>query len=254
METLYEKLIALTNGVLDIILPRFCAGCKKAKETLCENCQQSSLQKGFQCIICGARNARGEFCAPSCRRAIVQIAREENGVNRLALRQVVFVGKYNGPLHDAIWEFKYRKRRELAKPLGTMLFTKFLLLGVPLEKEKYIVIPMPLSKEKLRARGYNQAEELAKQFSAVTDIPILKNTLKKIKETKAQVETKDKEERVKNLSNVFAADENILRGHADKIVILIDDVATTGATLAHASRALTRAGAKHIIGLVVAHG
>ncbi len=254
MKTVWEKLAVASKSVLDVILPHFCAGCKKEKEALCQNCQSASFQKSFQCIICGARNQKGEFCATSCRRRLVQMASGEGQTNNaLALHQVIFAGRYNGAFHDAIWEFKYKKRRELAGPLGQMLAKKFLLLDVSHDKE-YIAIPMPLSKEKLRARGYNQAMELAEQFSQRTGIPILPNALKKIKETKAQVETKDREERAKNLSGVFAADERALAKHRDKIIILIDDVATTGATLAHASRALTRAGAKYIIGLVVAHG
>ena len=76
----------------------------------------------------------------------------------------------------------------------------------------------------------------------------------KIKETPAQVEVKDKEKRIKNLEGAFSVTENVLSFTKYKTIILIDDVATTGATLIHAARALEKSGAQKIIGLVVAHG
>ena len=92
----------------------------------------------------------------------------------------------------------------------------------------------------------NLPKKFQKQIKVETDI------LYKIKETPTQVSIKNKEKRLKNLSNVFEIKNS--EKIKDKNIILIDDVSTTGATLEEASRSLKNSGAKKIISLVVAHG
>ena len=122
----------------------------------------------------------------------------------------------------------------------------------------FAIIPIPLHFKKQYERGFNQAELLSKEFSRLSNIPLLANTLLKIKETPAQVETPNKELRIKNLEKAFQINPKISKSDlmllTSGALILIDDVATTGSTLFHAASALRIAGAKKIIGLVVAHG
>ncbi len=227
---------------LDILLPSSCAGCGRQKEAFCASCREASYKYGAGCLYCGLRNQTGLLC-PKCRRI-------KN------LSNVLWAGRYFGPLKEAIGQLKYKRRTELAAPLGGMLYKKFLEIHPDYKKERFIIIPLPLSYEKEKARGFNQAELLAKEFSGISRISLLTHSLLKIKETPAQVEVKEKDKRIKNLEGAFLADPKKLMAYGvqHKAVILIDDVATTGATLEHASGALAQAGAQKIIGLVVAHG
>ena len=137
-----------------------------------------------------------------------------------------------------------------------MLLRKFSEIFPDFESGNFIIISIPLHKNKLRRRGFNQAELLAREFSKLSNIQLLTNSLLKKKQTPAQVDVQNRETRLKNLEGAFSASADLLAAQSvgRKAVILIDDVSTTGATLIHASRALTQAGAKQIIGLVVAHG
>ena len=184
-----------------------------------------------------------------------------------------------------MWELKYGKRRELARPLAEMLAEKFAMFCENSRQASiledlaqrdgasrairqqadmrvlqnaalvgnFITIPIPLHFKRQYERGFNQAELLAKEFSKITGIAMRNDILKKIKETPAQVEVQNKELRLKNLGDAFQIS---LSNPIAKwpTIILIDDVSTTGATLMHAADALKKSGAKNITGLVVAHG
>ena len=249
----------LLNEMLDIILPRKCAGCEAPREVFCETCQASSYQKNAQCLFCGFRNHSGELCK-ECKKKF-----------GTPLKKVLWAGRYDGELKKAIWALKYGRRKELSKPLGAMLAKKFLdinaELGSPTSRgsrtsgsaSNFVIIPIPLHFKKEHERGFNQAELLAREFSKITGIEIKTNILEKIKETKAQVEVESKEARINNLEGAFLVDiqkfnNSTIQQLNHLAIILIDDVSTTGATLTHAARALANAGAKNILGLAVAHG
>jgi len=224
--------------ILNLILPRSCAGCGKSNEAFCENCQGISYKYGAHCLICGFRNNDGKICY-------------EHLLGKL---NVLWAGRYDGALREAVRQLKYRKRKELAEPLGNLLYKKFKEIYPEIKSKNCAVIPIPLHFKKEHERGFNQAELLAREFSQLSKVQFLTNMLIKIKETPAQVEVKDKEKRIKNLEGAFSVTENVLSFTKYKTIILIDDVATTGATLIHAARALEKSGAQKIIGLIVAHG
>ncbi|MDP2668721.1 MAG: double zinc ribbon domain-containing protein [bacterium] len=294
--------------ILDFLIPRRCAGCGEADEAFCAICRKASFQKGAGCLLCGFRNNTGEFCS-DCRRKRKSDFPLEVGLPN-SLKSVLWAGRYDGELKKAIWELKYGKRREIAKPLAGMMAEKFFeVIGGSLPSqqfarhgyfsakkflvlapsrsqgpEKYmpstkfrdsgtkpsalpnfLAIPIPLHFKRQYERGFNQAELLAREFSKITGIAMRNDILKKIKETPAQVEVQNKELRLKNLENAFEVSlpphrPSLLRRGAEggvvleKTIILIDDVSTTGATLMHAATALKNAGAKEIVGFVVAHG
>ncbi len=112
-----------------------------------------------------------------------------------------------------------------------------------------VLIPVPLDIKKLKLRGYNQSEELAKELSSVSRAPLLTNVLLKTASTKSQMEL-SKSEREENLRGVF------LVKNAEKItnkkILLVDDVYTTGSTMNECARILKEAGAKSVYGLALA--
>ena len=251
MKTVWGKFIHTTRLIskhtLGLILPQKCLKCGEADEVFCLNCQNASYKAGGQCLICGFRNGMGKFCPP-CRKS-------SGG----GLESVLWAGRYDGALKDAVWELKYKKRKTLAEPLARMLFQKFSEILPNFRNEEFLAIPIPLHKNKLRQRGFNQAELLAREFSKLSKVQLLTNALIKIKETPAQVEVSNKEARIKNLDGAFLVNPksfNYLTAQPlnHLTIILIDDVSTTSATLIHAAKALQAAGAKKIIGLIVAHG
>jgi ComF family protein len=102
---------------------------------------------------------------------------------------------------------------------------------------------IPLSKGKMRKRGYNQTELIAKEVSMILKLSFLKDVAIKIKETKNQVEL-SKDERMVNLKDAFMViDKERVRGRS---IVVVDDVATTMSTLNEFSKTLKESGAKKI--------
>jgi ComF family protein len=153
----------------------------------------------------------------------------------------------NEEIRKIIWRLKYRGRTGNAVCLAILLTDYLKNLGIKLKN--YEVIPVPLSKKRERNRGYNQAQMIAKIVAANLGLP-LSPIVSKIKDTPAQAEIKDWDKRKKNLENCFAiANPKLIK---DKNFIILDDVFTSGATLNEIARVLKNAGAKRILGLVVA--
>ena len=118
-------------------------------------------------------------------------------------------------------------------------------------KDGQIIIPVPLHKKRLRERTYNQAELVAKKIAQYLGLPMRVDVLKRIKNTSPQTEISDRRARRENIKNAFAcARPEAVKG---KTIILVDDVATTGATLNECGRALRQSGARSVIAFVVAH-
>ncbi len=156
---------------------------------------------------------------------------------------------YDNPLaRQWIWKLKYRGRSGLAKPLADILI-KY-AGNLKLDFEKFIVTPMPLSKKRFRKRGFNQSELIANIFSEKMRLPVCSSALARVKHTQPQAEMPDWDQRGENIAGAFAViDPAQIAG---KNIILIDDVSTSGSTLAEAAKVLKKAGARTIIGLVIA--
>ncbi len=157
----------------------------------------------------------------------------------------------------AIWAIKYRKNQKITEKFSNMLY-EFILENISDEMafssfNNPLLIPIPMHKNNLKERGYNQSELLAKEIFKIDDgknFDISLNALIKIKETPHQSALKNKNERLKNLKGCFYADEILVK---NKNIILIDDVITTGTTMNEASKALKKAGARKVIGFSLAH-
>jgi len=112
-----------------------------------------------------------------------------------------------------------------------------------------ILVPVPMEKQKQKNRGYNQAEELAKELSKIVQAPVVLNNLVKVKETESQIKL-SAEQRRKNLKGAFSLkDPEAISG---KKVFLIDDVYTTGSTMEECANVLRTARTKSVWGIVVA--
>lgn len=245
MQNAYRTFIRTYNYILDFVIPRFCVGCHKEHEIFCNECARVVYQTWANCLLCDSRNMTGAFCEGSCKKQAPQI-----------LKNVYWVGRYDDTLKVAISQLKYRKRQELAKPLGALIAKKFSQYHNNFEPDHYRIVPIPLHPDRQKERGFNQAELIAITLSKITNIEVEKDFLKKVVNTSAQAKTSNRIERMDNLRDAFVAKTNdgSRTSIISKTIILVDDVATTGATLFHASKALSNAGVKNIVGIVVAHG
>ena len=164
-------------------------------------------------------------------------------------------GQYDGTLMHLIHQFKYNRKRRLARPLGGLLFHAFMHLSELDATE--LVVPVPLHRARTRSRGFNQSAMLLSPWPAwfrrhdVKGIEIAadEHILKRVRKTPSQTGL-NRDERQSNLRGAFAAGpaKHITGRH----ILLVDDVATTGATVDECARILKQAGAAAVNVLTLA--
>ena len=154
-------------------------------------------------------------------------------------------GRYQGGFSDAINRLKYRNQLSLAAPLGRRLAAA--LSGIGAESRPEVVIPVPLHPSRLRQRGYNQAMELSRSVGRAFNCPIAPLLLQRVRHTPPQ-QGLSAAERRGNLRNAF----RLTRSVHNQVILLIDDVMTTGETVRECSRALRNGGAAEVMVAVVA--
>lgn len=189
-----------------------------------------------RCAGCGEP---GSWFCISCRAQCEPIAHD----GRLAIRAA---GAHAGPLRAAVHRLKYGGEPGLAEDLGALVaieVSRDLACGVTLDA----VVPVPLHRARAAARGYDQAALLGHAVSIRTGLP-LRPALHRIRGGRPQVEL-DRSARAANVKGAFVSEARSLRGLR---VALLDDVATTGATLLDAAAAARAAGARDVRAYVVA--
>ncbi|MEK7635333.1 MAG: hypothetical protein AAB446_02820 [Patescibacteria group bacterium] len=161
----------------------------------------------------------------------------------------------NKIVRNLVKSIKYKNNTNLRKLLAKFLYEEILDISMEValfEGRMPLLVPMPMSRLEKKKRGFNQCEELCQEIKKLggENITVSYNTLKKIRETERQatLDRKQREQNVKNSMSVQCPTMGKI-----KTVIVLDDVFTTGATLAEARRALLSAGARRVIGVFIAH-
>jgi competence protein ComFC len=210
-----KLLFSLKKFLLDLFFPKFCFNCKKEGSYLCEDCQ-STLD--------------------------VLKAHQEGQSMSDDPKDLYFAVNYHNPLiENLIRNFKEKPfLKELAKPLSSLILEHFELLDNKPNFTGFTLIPVPLEKKKLKRRGFNQAEEIAKELSFFLGIPLLTDCLVKTKSTLPR-----------NRFSIQTKKENEI---ASKKILLVDDFLITGSTLKECAKVLKEAGVTETIGVVVARG
>ncbi len=147
-------------------------------------------------------------------------------------------------MRQAVYQLKYKNLRSLAP--GMALLLKDYLVSNPIPAE--ILVPVPLHRQRLRERGYNQSGLLAKGLGRLTGMPVVEDCLIRKRYTPPQARTQGVSSRQSNVVGAFTCRDNRLK---DKQVLLIDDVATSGATLNACAAALKETGASSVWGLTL---
>jgi len=150
---------------------------------------------------------------------------------------------YGGPLAEALRRVKYGARPDLAASLGKLMASA----AQPYAGRVDCVVPLPLHPARLRARGFNQAALLARPVARALGVPMRTRELRRVRPTATQASL-PRGERLGNVRGAFRAKGATQLGR----VLLIDDVRTTGATLASAAATLLDAGCPRVFTLALA--
>ncbi len=231
-------------NLLDWIFPKKCLGCREflfsSQEELCVTCQEKwpSLKPPYcsQCALPFETSPTINHLCGDCLRHEKQCM------------SVCASGVYEKILHEMIVRFKYHGEESLAKFFGSQMVMAFS------QKQKDqieidLICPIPLHIKKLRERGYNQAQWLAKEVGKNLKVPVDPFILIKKQHTGSQTQLTGVD-RYENLKGVFGVQD--VSKIKDKTILLIDDVYTTGATVEWASHVLLKAGASQVMALVIA--
>ena len=208
------------EAILDAIYPRKCAFCHK----------KMGKEEGLLCADC-------EKSLP--------YAGKDSG------QRIPFTSRcwsplfYEGDVRDSLHRFKFGGLNMYAAPYANLMHSR--CAGALADVD--LISWVPLSRARLRTRGYDQAHLLAAELAERAQLPCVK-TLKKIKNVKPQSRTGAFESRQKNIRGAYTVtDAEAIKG---KNILLVDDIITTGATISECAATLLEAGAKQITGMTVA--
>ncbi len=228
---------------MDILFPPVCLACSNTLDAankprqLCVKCFSSILiYDTLLCAECGAR-----------------LPENKKLCHARTSYKLAAAAPYDNPIvKKLIHLLKYKCVRAASVPLTHIMLAYIKAANFNLQK--FVIVPMPLHKEREHLRGFNQSELIAEKIAAALGLPLVTGMLIRIKNNPPQAEMKDKKSRLENLAGCFVLSprgekDGVLRGAH---VLLVDDVHTTGATAAEAVATLKLAGARIVIPLVAA--
>jgi len=228
----------LFSGVYTYFFPELCIICDSVRHPdekwFCATCIAKLKENscGRDACRCGLnRNIRSCTCTVAW---------------DFPFESIISIFDYNDHTQSLIRNIKYNGKRALAADLAGYH------PGLSSLQSRYdIVVPVPLHWTRLRKRGYNQAEWFAKGVSSMTKIPVVGDAVCRVKSTGTQTKL-DKSERNNNIRDAFALRKRAESLVAGKRVLLVDDVITTGATIAECAKVIIAAGCESVTVMSIA--
>jgi ComF family protein len=221
------SLARVAGAALDLAFPAACAGCGREGEPLCGGCRPA-LDARLQLPGGVPIGLPADIPAP--------------------LLQIEWCAPFGGPVRAALHQLKYASERRLAEPLGAAVARRWARVGVGAD----VIVPVPVHAERERQRGYDQAALIAAVAGRHLCLPV-DRALERGRATVAQFEL-GRDQRAANVHGAFRLRPGAQHARTirDRWILLVDDVVTTGATLAACAGALELAGARAISAITVA--
>jgi len=230
--------------LLDTIFPPLCHVCRSflADPTeihLCAGCREKIIPlRSPLCPVCGVPFATENGIDHPCGQCLTTIR------PYIAARAATH---FEGPVQELIHRLKYGKKSHLSRPLG--LLTAAALGNFLAEIAADGIVPVPLHRKRLRQRGFNQSQLIGRVLAKKWHIPLMAHNLRRIRWTEPQTGL-SAAERETNIRGAFAVEApDRFKG---KRLLLVDDVYTTGSTVAECAKTLCRSGAQGVMVITVA--
>ena len=217
---------------IDWLFPPACGGCGDPGTRWCQDCQKKvQAINGSVCDACGLPQVNSGLCGR---------CQEKRPSFKLLRSWAVF----EEPVRKALHRLKYGRDIGLGEALSNQMSGFVTQLGWPVD----MLIPIPLGKERLKERGYNQVAMVAMPLSIQLGLDYHPSGLARARETRSQVGL-SAVERQENVRGAFFADGTQVNG---RTILLMDDVSTTGATLSSAAETLLASGAREVFAITIA--
>lgn len=225
----------ISDQIADVLCPERCAACAtivEARTLFCHACRAAVNVLGPpECDRCGRPLTDGASCDGCAHR-------DDAAVRRVRAFARYDAGESSHPVADALHAFKYRGIHRLAPRLALAMLPR-----TPPAMDAPVVVPVPLHRARLRARGFNQSALLATHLGRALGWPVAMRLLVRTRDTPSQTALTAAARR-SNVADAFAVRRT---GDADgRSVLLVDDVWTSGATTEAAARALRADGARAV--------
>ncbi len=233
----------ILTGVLDLVYPPACAVCGSGGDSIvCATCRSEfRATVAPVCARCGGTVLQGVGGASCCRACDGNPPSQFTGLHA--------AGVYEGALRDAVLALKYGRRRRVAEVLGDFLADS--LFGAVEEPGQWVAVPVPLHPSRLRERGFNQSELLARVLRRRLGCEVDTRSVARVRRTRPQASL-PAAERAANIRDAFAVrSPSSIQGRR---VLLVDDVVTTLNTVAECVRVLRDAGAAEACVVAAARG
>lgn len=210
-----------------------CGGCKKVGWRWCPECQARvpRVHQPF-CETCGIPTEKESETCEKCKS------------NPPAYQMMRSWAVFDSPIQNGLHSLKYRHNIGLGEAIAIHMLDFVRALQWPVD----IMIPVPLGKNRLKERGYNQVALVARPLAYQIGLRYEPEALWKTRETRSQVGL-NASQRKENVYNAYQADPKVVK---QKSVLIMDDVATTGSTIAACTEALLSAGAQGVYVLTIA--
>lgn len=246
-----RKIYRAIRWIENLVYPPRCPICDGLvgieEHLIHEKCKEKIYSVGKTvCAHCGKPliSDSREFCY-DC----TQKNKKKNKIKKsMSFEQGKSLFVYKGEIKHCIYRYKYMNRREYAAFFAGEALRQY-ADWIRLRKIDAIVA-VPMYKKKERKRGYNQAYTFAKELSRQTGIPILKDAIRRTRDTKP-LKLLSEEDRIKNLRGSFQIGKNIVQCYQ---VLVVDDIYTTGSTADTISQLLMKNGVKKVYFMSVCIG
>jgi len=234
----------IINSAVGLLYPKQCMSCGKVllkieKELgFCSGCLKGvKLVDDNSCLKCGKPIEDG----------VEELCEQCVGQNHyFTQNKGVFV--YEGPIKKSMYLFKYGNKRCSGKLFAKYAAKKY---GKWIKNNEIeAIVPVPMYKQKMKRRGYNQAEVFGTELGKLLGIPVSRDIIRRERDTVAMKQLRGAK-RKKNLLNAFKVPENIVQFRK---VLVVDDIYTTGTTIDEVSKALKGGGITEIYSLCICIG